>query len=156
MGSAHHEHQLRLPSSSQGQRKLPRDLPAACKITLPQPTNTAAVICGCQFQSVCSELLKGITQEILQKSLLLDTMPQFVFSILQKNEHCEVEECLQNVLTYRHQVPQNCAGFSRLDSSSKQLTDKFKGHIYPLSTATYNKMLMTSNKNSLFCFTEQK
>lgn len=69
-------------------------------------------------------------------------MPQFVFSMLQ----CEVEEYLENMLTYRHQVPQNCAGFSRLDSAAKHLSDKFKGHINPLSTSTYDKTFMTPSK----------
>lgn len=147
MGSAHHKHQFCLPPSSRVQRKLPRDLPAVCKITLPhQPTNTAAVICGCQLQSVCSELLKGITHEILQKCLLLleyNTTVCLQYAAKKPRQY-EAEEYLQNVLTYRHQVPQNCAGFSRLDSTSKHLTDKFKGHINPLSTATYDKMFMTT------------
>lgn len=148
MRSAHCEHQFCLSSSRWVQRKLPRDLPTVRKITLPrQPTNTAAVICGCRLQSVCSEQLEGITHYILQKNAFCFRIQhQFVFTMLQKYRQYEVEEYLQNTLTCIHQVPQNSAGFSRLDSTSKPLTEEFKGHINLLATVIYDKRFMTPKK----------
>lgn len=67
-------------------------------------------------------------------------------SVRCRNRRYEVEEYLQNMLTCIHQVPQNSAGFSRLDSTSKPLTDEFEGHINLLPTAIYDKRFMTPKK----------
>lgn len=148
MGSGHHKHQLCLPSSSRVQRKLTRDLPAACKIRLPhQLANTAAVICGCWLQFVYSELLKKNTHEILLNYLLLLGYHDIV--CLQKMG-TEVEAYREHI-NLQLTVPQTWESFSRLDSTARHFTDKFKGPKNPLSTAIYDKTFTTPNnkKNPL-------